>query len=148
MDLGAILASKNEPRRSKIDVENASKFDRFLKASWKAIFSAKNAKGAPQMVNMRWARRNVQLPGEGLGEGSRRLMSRTWLWKIGFGRTPEAEEDLAAGSSARRPRLGGGLKTPLGEVSPPHIFGARALCGLLGVCQDCAVKSSVFWGCG
>ena len=32
--------SKTEPRRSKIDVERASKFDQFLKASWNTIFSA------------------------------------------------------------------------------------------------------------
>ena len=32
---------KTKPRRSKIDVEMASKFDTSLKASWNAIFSAK-----------------------------------------------------------------------------------------------------------
>jgi len=37
--------SKTEPRRSKIDVERASKFDQFLKASWNAIFSAKRRQG-------------------------------------------------------------------------------------------------------
>ena len=35
--------SKTEPRRSKIDVEKATKFDQFLKASWNAIFSAQEA---------------------------------------------------------------------------------------------------------
>ena len=32
---------KTKPRGSKIDVEMASKFDNFLKASWNAIFLAK-----------------------------------------------------------------------------------------------------------
>ena len=35
--------SKTDPRRSKIDVEKASKFDQFLKASWNATFSAQEA---------------------------------------------------------------------------------------------------------
>ena len=53
--------SKTVPRRSKIDVETASKFDRFLKASWKATFSAKKrqrcARGAPRAS----AGRNAQV---------------------------------------------------------------------------------------
>ena len=40
--------SKTEPRRSKIDVEKASKFDQFLKASWKEIFSAQEPRGCGQ----------------------------------------------------------------------------------------------------
>ena len=42
--------SKTEPRRSKIDVEMASKFDQFLKASWNAIFSPKRRLAGPWMV--------------------------------------------------------------------------------------------------
>ena len=41
--------SKTEPRRSKIDVEKASKFDQFLKGSWNATFSAQEPpRGARQ----------------------------------------------------------------------------------------------------
>ena len=45
------------------------------------------------------ARRNAQPPGEGLGEGSRRLMSGTWLWK-----DPEGTRRPGSNDLARRPR--------------------------------------------
>ena len=46
--------SKTKPRRSKIDVEMASKFDHFLKASWNAIFSAKRRAKRPRAAP-KWA---------------------------------------------------------------------------------------------
>ena len=49
------------------------------------------------------AQRNAQPPGEGWGEGSRRLMSGTWLWK-----DPEGLRRPGFNDSARRPQLGGG----------------------------------------
>ena len=62
--------SKTEPRRSKIDVEMASKFDQFLEASWNAIFSAKKrqkcAKGGQKGVNMRGPGGMRGSPGEDL----------------------------------------------------------------------------------
>ena len=42
---------RTEPRRSKTHVEKASKIDHSLKASWNAIFLAKNAK-----MRHRWSR--------------------------------------------------------------------------------------------
>ena len=72
IDFGSILepswASKTEPRRSKIDVEKASKFDQFLKASWKAIFSTQEA---PRRENAVFRRRRWSRPGPG-GGGFRR----------------------------------------------------------------------------
>ena len=48
---------KMEPIGSKIDVEMASKFDHFLKASWNAIFSAKRRKGGMRSLRARvWER--------------------------------------------------------------------------------------------
>ena len=53
--------SKTEPRRSKIDVEKASKFDHFLKASWNAIFSAQEAPGTRKPGKFESALRNAQV---------------------------------------------------------------------------------------
>ena len=53
-------ASKTEPRRSKIDVEMASKFDRFWNASWNTIFSAQEA---PRRENAADRRRRWSRPG-------------------------------------------------------------------------------------
>ena len=39
-------SSKREPRRSKVDVEMASKFDQFLEASWNTFFSTKKRSGS------------------------------------------------------------------------------------------------------
>ena len=83
------LGPQTEARRSKINVERASKFDPFLKASWNTIFSAQDAPRDENPRKVESARRNVQPLGEGLGEGSRRMMSGTWLWK-----DLEGQEDL------------------------------------------------------
>ena len=65
--------SKTEPRRSKIDVEKASKFDQFLKASWTAIFSAQEA---PRRASAADRRRRWSRP-EATGGGFRRGKTRT-----------------------------------------------------------------------
>ncbi len=60
VDLASVLVSswplKKKPRGDKIDAEKRSKFDRFLKASWNAIFSAKSE--------------NIELAGNPLGQPS------------------------------------------------------------------------------
>ena len=65
--------SKTEPRRSKIDVERASTFDQFLKASWNAIFSAQEPPGRASAADRRrrWSRP------EATGGGFRRGKTRT-----------------------------------------------------------------------
>ena len=72
IDFGSIWEpswpSKTEPRRSKIDVEMASKFDQFLKASWNAIFSAQEA---PRRASAADRRRRWSRP-EATGGGFRR----------------------------------------------------------------------------
>ena len=73
IDLGAILASKTEPRRSKIDVEIASKFDQFLKASWNTIFSAQEPPRGASAAN----RRSGGSRPEATGGGFRRGKTRT-----------------------------------------------------------------------
>ena len=65
--------SKTEPRRSKIDVEKASKFDQFLKASWNAIFSAQEP---PRGASAADRRRRWSRPGA-TGGGFRRGKTRT-----------------------------------------------------------------------
>ena len=64
---------KTEPRRSKIDVEMALKFDQFLKASWNAIFSAQEAPRGASAADRRsgWSRP------EATGGGFRRGKTRT-----------------------------------------------------------------------
>ena len=66
--------SKTEPRRSKIDVEMASKFDPFLKASWNAIFSAQEAPRRASAANRRSGRSR---PGATGGGFRRRSSSKT-----------------------------------------------------------------------
>ena len=66
-------ASKKEPRRSKIDVEKASKFKQFLKASWNATFSAQEP---PRGASAADRRRRWSRPGPG-GGGLRRGKTRT-----------------------------------------------------------------------
>ena len=61
--------SKTEPRRSKIDVEKASKFDHFLKASWNAIFSAKRRQKTIRGAPMCAAWRRAELAWGGLWRG-------------------------------------------------------------------------------
>ena len=85
-------ASKTEPRRSKIDVEKASKFDQFLKASWNAIFSAQEAPRRASAADRRsgWSRP------EATGGGFRRGKTRTSEKK-----NPEG----GSGRRIRRPRV-------------------------------------------
>ena len=64
---------KTEPRRSKIDVERASKSDPFLKASWNAIFSAQEPPRGASAAN----RRSGGSRPEATGGGFRRGKTRT-----------------------------------------------------------------------
>ena len=68
--------SKTEPRRSKIDVEMASKFDQFLKASWNAIFSAQEAPRRASAADRcrRWSRPGPT--GEGFRMGKQEPLRR------------------------------------------------------------------------
>ena len=110
--------SKTEPRRSKIDVEMASKFDEFLKASWNAIFSAQEAPRRASAADRRsgWSRP------EATGGGFRRGKTRTSEKKNPEGDKKKNPETLCA-HLTRRPGLGGGLKPPWGGVPPPKVFG-------------------------
>ena len=111
-------ASKTEPRRSKIDVEKASKFDQFLKASWKAIFSAQEA---PRRENAADRRRRWSRPGPG-GGGFRRGKSgpqapRTFESRIGG-------KSRRPGWKSRTPTpVGRRIEAPQGGVPPPNVFG-------------------------
>ena len=69
-------ASKTEPRRSKIDVERATKFDEFLKASWNTIFSAQEA---PRRASAADRRRRWSRPGP-TGGGFRR--GESWTFRL------------------------------------------------------------------
>ena len=83
--------SKTEPRRSKIDVEMASKFDQFLKASWNAIFSAQEAPRRASAADRRSGWSRPEAPGGGFRRGKTRdrlpeplrqeLGPRRWAWK-------------------------------------------------------------------
>ena len=95
---------KTETRRSKIDVEKASKFDQFLKASWKPIFSAQEAPRGASAANRRrrWSRP------ESTGGGFRRGKTRTSEKKNPEGdRRKDSKTSCAC--STRRPEIGGGL---------------------------------------
>ena len=83
--------SKTEPRRSKIDVEMASKFDQFLKASWNAIFSAQEAPRRASAADRRSGWSPPWATGGGFRRGktrdrlpeplSQELGPRRWAWK-------------------------------------------------------------------
>ena len=133
----ASWASKTEPRRSKIDVEMASKFDHFLKASWNAIFRPKRRQDAkmPQI-----AAEDGVGPGpvgEDLGGGKpdvqapRTFESRTGSKKI----SGRFEEDLVASSSTPFP-VGRRIEAPLGGVPPPNVFGVRRVAIRKGVWKN------------
>ena len=62
---------KMEPRGSKSNTEMESKFDRFLKASWNTIFSAKMRQRGARDALLASARRNAQLAWGGLWRGIR-----------------------------------------------------------------------------
>ena len=88
---------KTEPRRSKIDVEIASKLDQFLKASWNTICSAQEA---PRRENGADPRR--------LGDGPAECAASGRGFGRGFGR-PKPEIDirnLALEGSGRTRRPG------------------------------------------
>ena len=67
--LRAKLGRKIDPRGTKIDVKMEVKFNRFLKASWNAIFSAKRRAKRPRVVP-RGLRRGKCGPWGGLWRGS------------------------------------------------------------------------------
>ena len=99
-------ASKTEPRRSKIDIDMASKFDQFLKASWNAIFSVQEPPRRENGAAKRSAWRNARVAWGGLRRGKtdvqtpRTLALEDWLWKD--------SEGPGFNDSARRPEMGGG----------------------------------------
>ena len=68
--------SKTEPRRSKIDVEKASKFDQFLKASWNAIFSAQEPPRGASAVFRRSGRSRPEATGGGFRRGKTRTSEK------------------------------------------------------------------------
>ena len=70
---------KTEPRRSKIDVEKASKFDQFLEAFWNAIFSAQERKRCARDGQDEGGPAECAASGRGFGRRNPDLMSRTWL---------------------------------------------------------------------
>ena len=113
-------ASKTEPRRSKIDVEKASKFDQFLKASWNAIFSAQEAPRRASAADRRsgWSRPEATGGGfrRGRQEPPRRRMRKEdgrkdWQNSWALSNTPT--------------RDGRRIEAPLGGVPPPNVFGVR-----------------------
>ena len=67
------MAFQNGAKTSKIDVEMASKFDQFLKASWNATFSAQEP---PRGASAADRRRRWSRP-EATGGGFRRGKTRT-----------------------------------------------------------------------
>ena len=109
--------SKMEPRRAKIDVEMASKFDQFWKASWNATFSAQEPPRGASAADRRrrwsppWARwggfrRGKQEP---LRRRIRKEMRRR-IRRAGV-RVPHAVP------GGRR------IEAPLGGEPPPNVFG-------------------------
>ena len=68
--------SKTEPRRLKIDVERASKFDQFLKASWNAIFSAQDPPSGASAANGRSGRSRPEATGGGFRRGKTRTSEK------------------------------------------------------------------------
>ena len=132
--------SKTEARRSKIDVEKASKFDQFLKASWNAIFSAQEA---PRRASAADRRSGWNRP-EATGGGFRRGKTRTSEKK-----NPEKED----GNTARwnlwvlshtPTRDGRRIEAPLGGVPPPKVFGVRRVAIRKGVWKKNALKDLSF----
>ena len=77
-----------EPRRSKIDVEMASKFDQFLKASWNAIFSAQEAPRRASAADRRSGWSRPEATGGGFRRGKTRTSEKKNAeggWEEGFG---------------------------------------------------------------
>ena len=68
--------SKTKPRRSKIDVERASKFDQFLKASWNATFSAQEPPRGASAANRRSGRSRPEATGGGFRRGKTRTSEK------------------------------------------------------------------------
>ena len=80
--------TKMEPRRSKINVERASKLDQFLKASWNDIFSAQEPPRHASAADRcrRWSR--PRLTGGGFRRGKTRTSEKKnpeGGWTEGFG---------------------------------------------------------------
>ena len=73
--------SKTEPRRSKIDVERASKFDQFLEAFWNATFSAQEPPRRENAADRRSGRSRPEATGGGFRRGKTRTSEN-----LGFGR--------------------------------------------------------------
>ena len=121
-------ASKTEPRRSKIDVEKASKFDQFLKASWKAIFSAQEAPGRENAADRRrrWSR-----PGPG-GGGFRRGKSGLQAPGTYWAERRDPETEGCARFHTPTP-VGRRIEAPQGGVPPPNVFGVWSVAVREGV---------------
>ena len=85
-----------EPRRSKIDVEMASEFDQFLKASWNTIFSVQEAPRRENAADRLRKRSRPRPSGGGFRRGEtnvqapRTFASGTWFKEMGL----EGQEDL------------------------------------------------------
>ena len=109
--------SKTEPRRLKMDVEKASKFDQFLQASWNATFSAQEP---PRRASAVFRRRRWSRPGP-TGGGFRRGKTRTFEKK-----NPERDEKkdkkTLMYSSTRRTRWAADWSPPGGGVPPPKFL--------------------------
>ena len=92
-------ASKTEPRRSKIDVEKASKFDQFLKASWNSIFSAQEAPRGASAVFRRCGRSRPEATGGGFRRGKQEPPRRRIRKEDG-----RKDSETSCARLARRPR--------------------------------------------
>ena len=123
-----MLPSKTEPRRSKIDVEKASKFDQFLKASWNAIFSAQEPLRGASAANRRSGRSRPEATGGGFRRGKTRTSEK---------KNPEGgwKEGLAepVGPVQHADPVGRRIEAPLGGVPPPKVFGVGGVAIRKGV---------------
>ena len=112
---------KTEPRRSKIDVEKASKFDHFLEASWNEIFSGNMRPRGATSAAKASARRNARVAWGGLRRGNlrfqasdpRRQRRRTRKTSATLSSTPSRDgrriaSRIPLGLSSRSQRLRGG----------------------------------------
>ena len=122
------MPPKTEPIWPKIDVERASKFDQFWKASWNATFSAQEAPRGASAADRRRKGSPPGATGEGFRMGNKDLREVRNL----AGRTWQSEEDLVFPFHTPT-RLGGGLKPPWGGVPPPKVFGVRRVAIRKGV---------------
>ena len=96
------------------DIEKASKFDQFLKASWNAIFSAQEPPRGASAADRRrrWSR--PEATGGGFRRGKQEPPRRRIQKEDG-----RKDSETSCAYSTRRPEMGGGLKPPWGEYRRP-----------------------------